>query len=289
VKRRAREGRLTPYLFLLPAALVLGTFWLGAAVQVAYYSFTRYTAFAGPDFIGLENYRRLLASDRFWLCLMNSGLYLLVTPALVALSLGAAMVVETRLRYAKGLRLLLFLPVVTPTVVAAVAWRLLFNEDSGILNAALRAVGLPPVGWLSVWPWTLASAMLVTLWKGFGFYMMVFLAGLLAVPVELREAAALDGAGRLRTFREVTLPALRPAIVLVFVISSISALKVFDEVYVTVKGVSVTHQTIVPLVYRVAFEEGNYGLASAIGLALFVVVLAFSAVNLRLGGEGRRS
>ncbi len=277
-----RHHPLTPYLFLAPAMGVLGVFFLIATLQVVYFSLTRYTAFQGPVFIGLENYRRALASERFWLCLANSGLYLLVTPAIIAASLCAALVVESLARAGKWLRILLFLPVVTPTVVAALAWRLVFNEDSGVLNTALRALGLPAVAWLSAHPWTLVSAMTVTLWKGFGFFMMVFLAGLASVPRELREAAAIDGAGRWGVFRSVTLPALAPSIVLVFVVSSIAALKVFDELFVMVKGAGITNQTVVPLLYRIAFEEGDYGLSCAVGLLLFVVILIFSLVNLRL-------
>jgi putative chitobiose transport system permease protein len=235
-------------------------------------------------FVGLDNYRRLLATDRFWLCLVNSAAYLLVTPVIIGVSLAASIIVDAKLKATGWLRLVLFLPVVTPTIVAAMAFRLLFNEDAGLLNRGLIGAGLvdEPVRWLSQQPWTLMTAMLVTVWKGFGFYMMVFLSALAAVPRELKEAAALDGAGRWRSFTSVTLPAIWPAVVLVFLVSSISALKVFDELYVTIKGAPITHQTVVPLIYQVAFEEGNYGMASAIGVALFVAILAFSLVNLRL-------
>ncbi|MEM1329749.1 MAG: sugar ABC transporter permease [Planctomycetota bacterium] len=282
-----RGHPLTPYAFMAPALLILGVFFLLAAVQVVYFSFTRYTAFEGPEFVGLENYRRLLASETFWLCLLNSFIYLLVTPALMAISLAAALAVHAGLRWAKGLRLLLFLPVVTPTIVAAVAWRLILNEDSGVINGWLTAVGLPAVRWLSEPPFTLISAMMVTLWKGFGFYMMVFLAGLLAIPKELEEAAAIDGAGRAGTLLHVTLPGLAPVLTLVFIISSISALKVFDELFVTIKGMPAEYQTAVPLVYETAFERGDYGLASAIGITLFVIILVFSLINLRLTGGGK--
>lgn len=277
-----RHRVLTPYAFLGPALLVLGVFFLAAMVQVFYYSFTRYTAFSPPEWVGLDNYRRVLASDRFWICLLNTAAYLLVTPAIIALSLGAAMIIEAGLRWAKGLRLLLFLPVVTPTIVAAIAWSAVLRQDDGVLNGLLHAVGLPKVGWLTERPWTLVAAMLVTLWKGFGFYMMIFLAGLLAVPKELKEAASLDGAGRLGVFRHVVLPALWPVMTLVFIVSSISALKVFEELYVTVKGTPIEHQTVVPLIYTEAFEKGDYGMASAIGITLFFIILAFSLVNLRL-------
>jgi putative chitobiose transport system permease protein len=282
-----RQRWFTPYAFLAPAIAVLGVFFLLAMVQVLYYSFTRYTPFStdGPKWVGFENYRRLLLTERFWFCLGNSFLYLLVTPALMALSLWAAMVVESALRWAKGLRLVLFLPVVTPTIVAAIAWAVVLREDGGLINTMLGLVGVGRVPWLTEPPFTLISAMFVTLWKGFGFYMMVFLAGLLAVPKELKEAAAIDGASRFGVFRHVTLPALWPVLTLVFIISSISALKVFEEIYVTARGVPIEQQTAVPLIYLEAFEKGDYGMASAIGITLFLIILAFSLVNLRLSSR----
>ncbi len=289
--RRARTGALqpyrawTPYAFLLPALTILGVFVLAAMVQVLYYSFTRYTAFRGPDWVGTDNYRRVFGSALFWATLRNSLLYLLVTPVIMALSLGAALVVHAGLRYAKGLRALLFLPVVTPTIVAAVAFRVVFNEDDGLLNWLLAKTWVGPVRWLSQYPFTLISAMVVTLWKGFGYYMMVFLAGLIAVPRELEEAATIDGAGRLGVFWHVTLPSIQPVLVLVALISSISALKVFDEVFVTLQGAKDADKTVVWLVYNTAFENGDYGYASAIGIVLFVIILAFSLVNLRVTRE----
>ena len=273
---------LAPAAFLAPAALVLGVFFAGSLAQVTYLSFTRYTAFSGPDWVGLDNYARLLSSSRFWGTLFNSTLYLLVTPAIILLSLLAALAVDVRLRGMSWLRLALFLPVVTPTIVAALMWRLLYNEDSGVLNAGLRWFWLDGVPWLTERPWTLVSAALVTLWKGFGFYMMVFVAALLSVPKELKEAAVLDGAGRFGVFRLVVLPAVWPSIVLVFVVSSIAALKVFDELFVTVKGVPLEHQTVVPLIYEEAFGRGNFGMASAMGVILFLLILGFSFMNLKL-------
>jgi putative chitobiose transport system permease protein len=276
----------TPHAFLLPAAILLVSFVGLAFFQVIYFSFTRYTAFTGPEWIGLDNYQRLLGSGVFWKCLLNSALYLLVTPALIVLSLAAALLVQASLRGTSWLRLALFLPVVTPTIVAALAWRLLLSRD-GVANAALGVVAAGPVNWLTHEPWTLLSPMLVTLWKGFGFYMMIFLAGLIAVPRELIEAARIDGASRLRVLWHVTLPSLWPVVTLVAIVSSISALKVFDELFVTVKGVPIEQQTAVPFVYATAFEVGDFGLASAAGIVLFVIILALSVVNLRL--SARRS
>lgn len=291
MRARLAQRAWTPYVFLAPAAVVLGVFVGAAFVRVLYLSCTRYNAFSdAPVWVGLANYHAALTSERFWTCAINSALYLLVTPVLAMVSLTAAMVVRTGLRGAGLLRVLLFLPVVTPAIVGALAWQLLLR-DHGLLNGLLACIGLPPAPWLTRWPWTLVSPMIVTLWKGFGFYMMIFLAGLLAVPRELEEAAAIDGAGRLMTLRHVVVPAMWPVVVLVMVVSAISALKVFDEVYVTVKGVPVEHQTLVPLVFHTAFEArgGDHGMASAIGVLLFAVILALSVLNMVLNKRRARA
>lgn len=280
---------LTPWLFLAPAIVVLGVFFLGSAIQVVIYSFTRYSAFTEPEFVGIQNYRALLADRVFFSAVANSFFYLLVTPAIVVLALGSALVVDSSIRGRKLLRLLLFLPVVTPTIVAAVAWRLVLNEDGGLLNQALTALPiLGPIRWLTEHPFTLISAMFVTAWKGFGFYMMIFLAGLMQVPTSTKEAASIDGAGPIGTFIHVTLPSLRPTIVLVVVISSISALKVFDELFVTIRGVPNDQQTAVPYIYDLAFERGAFGAACAAGVILFAIILVFSLINLKLSSGGDR-
>ncbi|MEL7483998.1 MAG: sugar ABC transporter permease [Planctomycetota bacterium] len=280
MSRELRHSQIAPYAYLLPAVAVLAVFFVVPTIQVAYFSFTRYTVFAEPEWIGLENYERLTASSWFWVTLANSLIYLLVTPALIFVSLLAAMTVHAKLRGERVLRLLFFLPVITPTIVAAIAWRSLLREQGGLLNTGLDQLSLPPVAWLTEKPWTLISPMLVTLWKGFGFYMMILLAGLFSVPSELREAAALDGAGRLAVARYVVLPSLAPLLILVSIVSSISALKVFDEIFVTVRGVPVDHQTAVPMVYEKAFVEGDFGMASALGMTLFAIILIFSLLNL---------
>ena len=307
-RRASREGALrphrgwTPYAFLAPAMAILCVFVLYAFAQVAYLSFTQVDLFGeGPlmgraEWVGLENYRRVLGGGRFWWALANSFLYLLVTPVIMIVSLLAAMAVQSGLRgTGPWLRAILFVPVVTPTIVAAVAWRALFTEDGGLLNAGLLSLGFDydaatpdPQGvpWLSGWPWVLVTASVVTLWKGFGYYMMIFVAGLMAVPPELEEAAGIDGAGRFAVFRHVTLPSLRPVLVLVLVISSIGALKVFDELWVVARGAPAESQTVVPLIYDTAFDGGSFGAACAVGICLFLVLLAFSLVNLRLGRGG---
>jgi putative chitobiose transport system permease protein len=280
---------MTPWLFVAPAAACLLVFVGWAFAQVVFLSFTRVDLFqpgtsllSKAHFVGLENYQRILASDRFWWCLANSFLYLLVTPAIMVISLSAALCVTSGLRGLGALRVLIFLPVITPTIVAAVAWRALFNEQTGLINSSLNTVGIPDVPWLSGYPWVLVTAMIVTLWKGFGYYMMIFVAALMAVPKELEEAATIDGAGRSGVFWNVTLPSIKPVLVLVSVISSISALKVFDELFVTVRGTPPENQTVVPLIFETAFDDGAFGAACAIGVCLFLILLVFSLVQLKV-------
>lgn len=285
----------TPWAFMSPALVVLGTFVIFAFAQVVYLSLHRVDLFASDasllsstEFVGFENYQRVLGGSRFWWCLLNSAIYLLVTPAIMVVSLGAALAVAGSKPGMRPMRVLLFLPVVTPTIVASLAWRELFRENGGMINSALTVVGLDPVPWLTSWPWALVTAMTVTLWKGFGYYMMIFVAGLMAVPKELEEASSIDGCGKLGTFFNVTLPSIRPVLALVAVISSISAIKVFDEIFVTVRGIPTTSKTVVPLLFDVAFEDGSFGAACAIGVCLFLILLGFSIVNLRLS-QGRES
>ena len=287
--QRGLSARLTPWLFMTPALAVLAVFFFGSFLEVIRYSLTSYSAFGDPEYVGLDNYARLLRDDRFWTCLGNSFIYLLITPILVGVSLLCATIIDAGVRGKNALRLLFFLPVVTPTIVAAVAWRILLHEENGLINAALEQIPiLGPVNWLTERPFSLVSAMLVTLWKGFGFYMMIFLAALHAVPKELKEAMALAGGGRWLTFRHIVLPAIWPVMTLVVIISSISALKAFDELFVTIGGAPIEHKPIVPLVYQTAFEESAFGAASAVGVLAFVVILVFSVVNLwatnKLGG-----
>jgi putative chitobiose transport system permease protein len=282
----------TPYAFVLPGFSILGIFVLWSFCQVVILSFTQVDLFARGGgllaharFVGFANYVQTIGSNRFWWCLANSLLYLLVTPAILLVSLSAALTVTSGLRGLSSLRILLFLPVVTPTIVGSIAWRILFREDGGLLNAAITHLGLQPVPWLTGYPWVLVTAMIVTLWKGFGYYMMIFVAALMAVSPELEEACMIDGAGRAGVFWNVTFPSIRPVVVMVALLSSISALKVFDEIFVTVRNIPTTSKTVVPLIFDTAFEQGNFGLACAIGVLLFAIILVFSLLNLRFTRE----
>jgi len=181
--------------------------------------------------MSLTDYQRLLQDDSFWLALTHSIVYLLVTPVLIFLSIGLAILVNRRLRGVSIYRALYFVPAVAGSIAIGLSWRFLFDR-SGFVNAVLQWLGLidEPIQWLATPGLVLPLAMLLTIWAGVGYYAVIFLAGLQNIPEEQYDAARIDGCNDWQTHRHVSLPGLRPQIVFVFVISSLAALKVFDEI-----------------------------------------------------------
>jgi putative chitobiose transport system permease protein len=292
---RSKRGRvgLTPYLFLVPALLLLGIFVLYPIVAVVWYSFTDYDIVRPPVPVGLDNYERLVGDAVFWQALIHSLVYLLVTPILIVLSVALAIAVNRGLRGIHIYRALYFVPAVSGSIAIGLSWRWLF-ERTGLINSVLQTVGLieEPITWLAIPALTLPIAMLLTIWAGFGYYAVIFLAGLQNIPEDLYDAARIDGCSDLQKHWYVSLPGLRPQIVFVFVISSLAALKVFDEIYVLTNrsgGILDSGVTMVFYLWEQAFQLSNAGYASAIAIVLLAVTLAFSIVNVRIleRGEAR--
>jgi putative chitobiose transport system permease protein len=281
-----RQRILTPYMFLAPALLLMLTFTIYPLLSVGYWSFTEYNILRSPEFVGLENFRRLVTDNIFWTALRNSIVYLLVTPTLIVLSIALAIVANRRLPGISLFRVLYYIPVITGSVTVGIVWLFLFDARGGLVNGALLALGLidQPVFFLSEPRYTLLIAMMMTVWTGVGYYMVIFVAGLQSIPDELYEAAELDGCNPLQKHWHVSVPGLRPSIVFVAVISSLSALKVFDEIYVLTNGtggVLNSGTTIVFYLWRQAFQLQNVGYASAIAIVLLAITLTFSVVNVR--------
>lgn len=276
--------KIIPYFFLLPALLVFSLFVFYPALKVLQLSFQRYSFIASPEWIGFENYVQLLKDSTFTYALMNSLLFLLVTPALIIISLAVAFLLDSKVKGVKLFRALYFLPVITPIIVIGIIWRWLFNEDFGLLNFILMKIGLTDhkIHWLSSYPLNLFSVMFITVWKGIGYYSVIFLAGLMNFPKEIEEAAEIDGAGKLQTILFVKLPMLKPVIVLVAIISSIAALQVFDEIYVVISGAPSAEKTLVPFIYKTAFIDFRLGYASTASIILFLFTLVFSYFNIKM-------
>jgi putative chitobiose transport system permease protein len=278
--------QITPYLFLLPALAVLGIAVFYPAFQAFSLSFTQYDLdlTQAPQWVGLKNFQKLLSDKVFWQTLRNTFLYLIgVVPILVIVPLGLAILVNQKLRGIRWFRIAYYTPVIISMVVAGIAWKALYASD-GILNQLLKIVGFTDgVPWLTSPDLALWSVMLVTIWKGLGYYMVIYLAGLQGIPVDLYEAAAIDGSDGWQKHWDITIPLMRPYLSLVAVISSISAMKVFEEIYIMTQGGPLNHsKTVVYYVYEKAFQDLEINYASAIGLILFLFILILSIINLKL-------
>ncbi|MEB3322860.1 MAG: sugar ABC transporter permease [Synechococcaceae cyanobacterium] len=278
-------GTATAWAFLAPALALLALSVLIPAALALVMSLTR----SGLDvseplrFVGLANLRRLLADPMFLRVAGTTFLYLIgVVPPIVLGSLALAVLVNRRLPGIHGFRAAFYTPVLVSLVVAAIAFRWLYAEN-GLINGWLGALlgeRFAPIAFLTSPALALPSVMLVTLWKGLGYYMVIFLAGLQGIPPDLYEAAALDGSEGWRRHLDITLPLLRPYLTLVAVISAIGATKVFEEVYLmTQGGPADATRTIVYYVYDLAFGELEISYACTVGLALFLMVLVLSLIR----------
>ena len=285
------RGSLTAWAFVLPALLLISISVLIPAGMALVMSFSS----TGLDvseplrFVGLANLRRLLSDPMVRQVLFTTFLYLLgVVPPVVIGALGLAVLVNRPLPGIHWLRGALYTPVLVSIVVAAIAFRWLYAEN-GLINGWLSALlsdAFSPIGFLTTPQLALPAVMLVTLWKGLGYYMVIFLAGLQGISGELYEAAELDGSEGWRQHLDITLPLLRPYITLVAVMSSIAATKVFEEVFLmTQGGPADATRTIVYYVYDQAFAELEISYACTLGLALFLVVMAFTLIRLTFTGD----
>lgn len=274
--------KYAPYLFLLPAAVVLLVFFFIPFFQTIYLSFLDYsTDIYSPTLVGLKNYTNLLHSALFYKVMFNTFVYLFVAvPILAIVPLFLAILINQKLRGLTLYKILIYLPVIVSIVVAAIAFKWLYAQ-AGILNYFLQVFGLNAIGWLTDTRFALISVIIVTIWKGIGYYMMIYLASLMSVPKELYEACDIDGAGFFRKHLTVTIPHIMPTIALVTTISAISAMKVFAEIYVMTKGGPLnSSKTIVYYIYERAFENLDLGYASALAVVLLIIVMAFSLINI---------
>ncbi|ABY34338.1 MAG TPA: sugar ABC transporter permease [Chloroflexus aurantiacus] len=280
-------SRVTPYLFLAPALIFMSVFTLYPLVAVGYYSFTEYDILRPPTPVGFANYQHLLNDNVFWLSLRNSFVYLIVTPTIIILSIALAIALNRKLPGISFFRTLYYIPVITGSVAIGIAWQFLFNGSGGPINGLLIWLGVieKPIVFLTEPDFILPIAMLMTIWMGVGYYMVIFLAALQNISEDLYDAALIDGCNRWQKHWHVSIPGIRPAIVFVAVISSLSALKVFDEIYILTNatgGVLNSGSTIVFYLWKQAFRLQNVGYASAIAMVLLIITLSFSIINVRL-------
>jgi len=274
-----RNTALTAYLFLAPAIVLLLVFSFWPVGFGSYIAFTKYNVIDRPEWVGLANFRDLLSDDLFLSSLKNSALYLLVVPAIQVIALFLAVLVNNKLPGIKFFRAAYYLPVVTTVSVVGVIWNFMYTDD-GALNAVLRWLHLisEPIGFLTDDRIAIFSVMFITIWRGIGWYMVLYLAGLQGISQDIYEAAMLDGANAWQRFWRITVPMLAPTILLCSVMSVLAAVKAFEEVQVMTQG-GPAQSTYTALYYAYDFGITQLDLGHALAASLiasgFCVVLAW--------------
>jgi multiple sugar transport system permease protein len=275
----------TGVICLLPSLAVIAVFVVFPIVFSLYLSFHKW-AILTPEkpFVGLANYARMLASPEFWECLRNTFLYTAgVVPLGAAASLGLALLLDRTVAGSGFFRTAFFLPTITSIIAISVVWLWVYDDANGLANTLLRLVGLKPVRWLTSTRTSLLSLVIMTVWKNAGYHMVVFLAGLQAIPPSLHEAALIDGASPGQRFRYVTWPLLAPTTVFVLVTNTIFTFQVFGPIYVMTGGGPVrSTSVIVYYLYQRAFEFQEMGYASAVAWVIFVILIALTVLQMRL-------
>ena len=289
MKTEHRQG----WLFVSPWVLGFALLTAGPMLYSFYLSFTSASLLSPPEWVGLENYRRMAADPLFYRSLGNTAFYaVLGVPLGLLLALGLALLLNAPVRGIGFFRTLFFLPSVTNTVALSLLWLWLLNPEFGLINAALRWAGVEGPLWLQSAAWAKPALVLMSLWTA-GGQAVIFLAALQGVPRELTEAAAIDGAGSVRRFFAVTLPMISPALLFNFIMGLVGALQVFTTAFVMTGGVQPGSEGgpnqatlfIVLYVYKQAFQEFNLGYASALAWALFVLIAGGTALAWRLARD----
>ncbi|HCT91074.1 MAG TPA: sugar ABC transporter permease [Lachnospiraceae bacterium] len=281
---RAKKFDKTAFCFIAPAFILFTLFVIVPTVASVYYSFTSWDGISdNVKFIGLANYREIFTSARFGNALKNTAIltvFISTFENLVALIF--ALMVDN-VRWGKNFfRSAFYIPVLISGIVAGFIWKIMYNYNFGTFNALLQGVGLGDFkqDWLGNTALTLIMIGLVLIWKGAGYYMIIYLASLQSVPVELIEAAEIDGATAWQRFKSITVPLISGAFTINFTLSLIKGLKIFDEINVmTDGGPGFTSETLVYLLYKVGFNEGRQGFGTAVGIMLLFIIIILNTIQ----------
>ncbi|CAG7653946.1 carbohydrate ABC transporter permease [Paenibacillus allorhizosphaerae] len=286
-KRRDNKMGAIPYFFVLPNFLIFSIFIVVPTIIGFIYSFNEYDGLNPMEFIGLDNYKEILANGEFWSALGKTALYaLIVVPSIYCLSLAVAMMLIQQIR-AKGLfRAVFYWPTMISYIIVGLTWKWIFG-DFGVLNYVMTLFGVEPIHFLSNSLFANVSVIIATVWSRLGFFMVIFMAGLQAIPNDYYEAARLDGASKLRVFWNITLPLLKPTTVLVVMLSLIDAFKAYPLLFALTGGGPGKETTyIVQFIYETGFVKQELGMASAMSILLFILISLFTAVQFRLSKGG---
>ncbi|MCC6312438.1 MAG: sugar ABC transporter permease [Thermomicrobiales bacterium] len=290
-----RRTNLAPYLFLLPAVVLMLVFVYIPVIESFRFSLFKWNSFS-PEWtwVGLGNYRKLLPDPIFWQSIGNNIWYAIISVAIqVFLALMLAALLESHAvgrRLSTFFRTSLFLPAVLAITIVGVTWQMLYRPDTGLINQVLHVVGLDSWtrAWLGEERTAIFSVIAVSQWQSLGYLMVLLIVAIRAVPRELYEAARIDGAGIWRQFRDVTVPGVRETTLVLVIITVVGAFKVFDVVWVmTAGGPNHASEVLGTFLYRTAFRDDEMGYASAIATMLFFITFALAAVQLWAGRSGK--
>ena len=289
LKREGREA-LTGYFFILPSFAFISIFLIGPIIYGFVMSFYRWLLGRPAVYIGLANYFALVRDPVFWISVGNTLKFAIIyVPATVFFSLIVAVLVHSLLKRGKELfQFVFFIPVVASLVVAAIMWKWLYHGDFGLINYFLSELGFEKVNWLGDKKNVIPAITIVSIWKNYGYYMVIYLAGLVGIPGQYYEVARIDGATRVQQFIYITWPLLRRTFLLVLVLSTILAFQPFEWMYVMTSsgGPAYAGYTIDYLVYVTGLIDFKMGYASSIAFVLFLIILFISFCEMRLGERG---
>lgn len=277
--------RVAPYLFLAPFIVIYGVFWAGPILSSFYYSLTDWTVAGTSKFVGFANYARLLTDPRFHTALWNTLLFWVVyTVIMVGLALASSIVLHhSNIRGKVLFRSALFIPVTVSMAVVAIIFEMVFARGTGLLNLVLGQLGVPRVDWLGDPRVALWSIVIVKVWRAFGYYGVILLAGLQAIPSDVYEAARVDGASWFQTVFRITLPLLRPVLAFVVVMSTIWALELFDEPWIlTGGGPYDSTLTVAIYLYQHSFQFMQLGYGSSVAFVLTLIIVLIALFERRL-------
>lgn len=283
-RKFGRHQQLMAYIFILPPILLFVIFMVIPIISGLYLSFTNYDIIQKPKFLGLSNYKAIFSDPFFYTSLKNTLFYAAIfVPLGVLVALGTAILLNRKVFGIKVFRICFYLPVLSSSIASATIWLWLLNPEYGLINTMLSWLGINGPVWLQSTNWAMISIIIISVWQGFGMYMMIYLAGLQGIPEYLYEAAKLDGANKYQSFRYVTFPALASTTFLVSTLLCIGSFQMFDQAYLlTQGGPGNSTMTMVYYIYNTGFGSLQMGYASALSFVLFVIIFIFSMINMRL-------
>lgn len=285
ITRKRMVKTLTPWLFLLPSIIILMTFLVIPIVEAFRWSLLDYKIIADTsEFIGFANFKEIFSDDMFWKAFINTILFvIIVLPMNIFLPMILASLVNQKLKAVGAFRVLYYVPVVTPIVVGAIMWKMLYSQN-GALSNFLVSIGLldAPMNFLTNSTTALVAVTFITAWKGLGYYMIMYLANLQSIPNQLYESASIDGAGTIKQFTKITMPMLVPSITLVSVLTIVNGLKVFEEIALTTNGGPAGATTTLVMYIYDKFMNLDVSIASAAGIVLLALAIIGSLIQMGL-------